>query len=344
MQTKIITLLGVAVLAASASPAGVLQATRGGGELYAVQGVDSLRIGRLGGPEEAIAVPEGTSLHDLVPTPSGWMAAGHKATENGTELLLLEEVEGTINLLPSPDVAGARLSGQPILLIQDDALTGLVWAAGNELRGLEIWAADWLHGKWGEPELIASKGPGSQVAPRALVLEDGTWLVVWAAYDGEDDEIVWSRRIQGAWSKPARVAADNAVPDITPRLLAVDGGALLAWSWYDGNDYRMKTSRFTGGEWSKPEIFGEKGSLYPSVIQTENGGLLLYKTVEPATWTVLAFDRQGVATRRAVVSDDAEDRPLLAIDKGHGALLRWQSRDGRLDMTRDLAAAWQELP
>jgi hypothetical protein len=272
------------------------------------------------------------------------MAAGHKATEDGTELLILEEVEGKIHLLPNPDVSGSKLSGQPILLIQDDALAGLVWAAGNELRGLEIWAAEWLHGKWAEPELIASKGPGSQVAPRALVLEDGSWLVVWAAYDGEDDEIVWSRRSQGAWSHPERVADDNVVPDITPRLLAVDGGALLAWSWYDGNDYRMKAARFTGGGWSKPEIFGEKGSLYPSVIQTDDGGLLLYKTVEPATWTVVGFDRQGVASRRAVVSEDAEDRPLLAIDEGHGALLMWESRDGRLDLPQDRAAAWQELP
>ncbi len=338
------TLLGLAVLAASTSAAGVLQAIREGGELYAVQGRDSLRVGRLGGTEEEVEVPAGTSIHDLEPTRTGWLAAGHLATADGTELLLLEKTEGTISSIPVPRVVGAKLSGQPILLIQDDAMAGLVWAAGNELRGLEIWAAEWLHGKWGEPELVSPKGPGSQVAPRALVLEDGSWLAAWAAYDGEDDEIVWSRRTQGEWTEPARVTGDNAVPDITPRLLAIDGGALLAWSWYDGNDYRMKTSRFGAGKWTEPETFGEKGSLYPSVIQTDEGGLLLYKTVEPASWTVLALYRQGVASRRAVGADDSEDRPLLAIDEAQGALLRWQAGDGRFDLARDRAAAWQELP
>ena len=296
MRMKILSLLGVAALVASTSVAGVLQSTREGGELYAVQGRDTLRIGRLGGAEQEVDIASGASLHTLEPTSSGWLAAGHRATADGTELLLIEESEGTIQSLPVPQVPGARLSGQPILLIQDDSLAGLVWAAGNELRGLEIWAAEWLHGKWGEPELVSPKGPGSQVAPRALVLEDGSWLVVWAAYDGQDDEIVWSLRSRGEWAKPERVAGDNAVPDITPRLLAIDRGALLAWSWYDGNDYRMKTSRFLDRSWTNPESFGEKGSLYPTVIQTYVGGLLLYKTVEPASWTVLALDRQGVTS------------------------------------------------
>ena len=97
-------------------------------------------------------------------------------------------------------------------------------------------------------------------------------------------------------------------------------------------------------DWSEHESFGDKGSLYPTVIQTDEGGLLLYKTVEPASWTVLALDRQGVASRRAVVTDDSEDRPLLAIDEARGALLRWQTADGRFDLVRDRAAAWQDLP
>jgi hypothetical protein len=341
---KLITLLGVLALAASTSAAGVLQATRGGGELYAVQERETLRIGRLEGSEDLIPIPRGASIHEFEPLGSGWLAAGYHPSGDGTELFLIERRDGSMERLPVPQVEGATLSNQPIAMIQDGTLAGLVWAAGSDMRSLEIWAAEWLHGKWGEPELVAAKGPGSQVAPRAVVLEDGSWLVVWAAFDGEDDEIVWSLRGQGEWTKPARVAADNAVPDITPQLLAIDRGALVAWSWYDGNDYRMKTARFTAGEWTNPGSFGAKGSVYPSVVQTDDGGLLLYKTVEPATWTVLAFDRQGVAQRRAVVAEDSEDRPVLAIDEGRGALLRWQGGGGSFDLARDRAAAWQELP
>ena len=344
MPTKIITLLGVLALAASASPAGVLQATRGGGELYAVQDRETLRIGRLEGSEDLIPIPSGASIHELEPLGSDWLATGHHPSGDGTELFLLERRDGSMERLPVPQVEGAKLSNQPIAMIQDGRLAGLVWAAGNDMRSLEIWAAEWLHGKWGEPELVSPQGPGSQVAPKAVVLEDSSWLVAWAAFDGEDDEIVWSRRELGEWTKPSRVTEDNAVPDITPALATIDGGAVLAWSWYDGNDYRMKTSRFFEGQWSEARSFGEKGSLYPSLVQGNDGPVLLYKTVEPATWTVLQLDRQGRADRSAAISGDTEDRPLLTIDEGRGAVLKWQGPDGQLDRSLDRAAAWQELP
>ena len=343
-RTKIITLLGVVALAASASAAGVLQATRGGGELYAVQERETLRIGRLEGSEDLIPVPRGASIHEIEPLGLDWLATGHQPSGDGTELLLLVGRDGSVERLPAPQVEGAKLSNQPIAMIQDGVLVGLVWAAGADMRSLEIWAAEWLHGKWGEPELVSPQGPGSQVAPRAVVLDDSSWLVVWAAFDGEDDEIVWSRRETGEWTKPSRVAEDNAVPDITPALATIDGGAVLAWSWYDGNDYRMKVARFFGSPWTDAKPFGEKGSLYPSLVQGNEGPLLLYKTVEPATWTVLQLDRQGRAARSAAVAGDAEDRPFLTIDEGRGAVLKWQGLDGQLDRSLDRAAAWQELP
>jgi len=343
-RTKIITLLGVVALTASASAAGVLQATRGGGELYAVQQRETLRIGRLEGSQDLIPIARGVSIHEIEPLGSDWLATGHHPSGDGTELLLLVGRDSSVERLPAPQVEGAKLSNQPIAMIQDGVLVGLVWAAGADMRSLAIWAAEWLHGKWGEPELVSPQGPGSQVAPRAVVLDDSSWLVVWAAFDGEDDEIVWSRRETGEWTKPSRVAEDNAVPDITPRLLSIDGGAILFWSWYDGNDYRMRSSRFLGGKWTAPKSFGEKGSLYPSVIQTADGGMLLYKTVEPASWTVLAFDSQGAPSRQAVVDSDTEDRPMVVVDAARGALLRWQGADDELDASTDRAAAWQELP
>lgn len=344
MRAKIITLLGGAALIASVSAAGILQAMRGGGELYAVEGRDSLRIGRLGGAEKEVRVPPGASIHELEPFGTGWLAAGHLPKGDGTELLLLMERDGSIERLPVPQGEGAKLSNQPIAMTQDESLVGLVWASGNDMRSLEIWAAEWLHGKWGDPELVAAKGPGSQLAPRAVVLEDSSWLVVWAAFDGEDDEIVWSRRDRGEWTKPRRVADDNAVPDITPALATIDGGAVLAWSWYDGNDYRLKLSRYLDGRWTEAMSFGERGSLYPSVVQGESGPLVLYKTVEPASWTVLELDRQGIGKRRAVVAVDVEDRPLLTIDSSREVLLRWQSDESGFSLELNRVAAWQELP
>ncbi len=98
---KISALLGVAVLAASASAAGVFQATREGGELYAVQGRETLRIGRLGGIEEEVEIPAGASVQDLEPT-AFWLAGrGHSPTPEGTKLLVLEQSEARSTRFPS---------------------------------------------------------------------------------------------------------------------------------------------------------------------------------------------------------------------------------------------------
>lgn len=171
---------------------------------------------------------------------------------------------------------------------------------------------------------VASPGPGSQMALTATVLEDGSWLAAWAAFDGEDTEIVWSRAVDGRWSTPSAVARGNRVPDITPHLLAVRGGALLAWSQYDGNDYRVMMARFGEDAWQLPKILGGPGTLYPG-FQAGKTPVLVFQQVVPATWEVIALDEKGRMKRRGSVASDRDEPPLVERVDAQGALLSWSN-------------------
>ena len=175
-------------------------------------------------------------------------------------------------------------------------------------------------------------------------MDDGSWLLVWAAVDGEDDEILWSVRREEIWSNPARVHRDNSVPDVTPALVAIDGGALAAWSWFDGNDYRLRQARFDGESWGEPEVFGEKGSLEPGYTVHGESVRLLYRTIAPPTWTVVELDRTGTKSRRAIWTGDIDERPLVLAGDEVEAGLRWPQGAGESDADRQQAVPWKAKP
>jgi hypothetical protein len=195
------------------------------------------------------------------------------------------------------------------------------------------------------PQIVAPPGPGSQLALTAARLADGSWLLAWSAFDGKDDEIVWARERNGAWSRPQRVAADNTVPDTTPALTAVPGGALLAWSRYDGNDYRVVTSRFRNGKWTRPETAAGAGTFYPTFEPTGSGKpLLLYRTADPQGWEALAVDTAGRPVRRAAVpvasASAAKARPQIT-ETAEGVSFRWPAAAGP---GAERAAVWERKP
>lgn len=335
LQTILLFCFGIAMLA-SASRAEVLQSSGQGGSLWTQRDGAEIRDGRVGKGEIRAQLPPGATLRDLEPTTDGWLAAGRFPMSEGTELLIVAGDEGGADLLPVPQRGPGRYRGQPVLLLERQELVGLAWAEGNGPREMEIWAAPWQDGEWGRSELVSAKGPGSQVAPVGVVLGDGSWMLLWAAHDGEDDEIVASRRVGAIWTQPERIHSANEVPDATPDILPINGGALAVWSWFDGNDYRLKSARWIGGSWHESEAFGGKGSGEPVLLETEKAIHLLYPSVEPPTWTVLELDRAGNEQRVAVVSKTTHEQPLLLLDEEGGDRLRWATVDRPLE--------WRDLP
>jgi len=146
------------------------------------------------------------------------------------------------------------------------------------------------------------------------VLADGTWLLAWSAFDGEDDEVMWSAHRNERWTEPRRVAAGNHVPDVTPALRSDGGGALLVWSRYDGNDYRLVLSRFAGGRWGSAEWAGGRGTILPRW----QGETLTFRDAAAGAWVAARLDATDRLRAEAALAAPPEPRPVA--ERGDGAV------------------------
>jgi len=267
-------------------------------------------------------LPNGASLDVTAALGSGWLAAGTQPTGTETkpassrDLLLLTGNGQTVSTLPAPPGKTAALRQEPLPLVEDGRLTGLVWLEGESRRSFGVRFAVWTGTAWDTPEVVAPPGPGSQLALTAAHLHDGSWVLAWSAFDGHDDEIVWSHRVNGAWSRPQRVAADNSVPDITPALTAAGETALLAWSRYEPalGEYRVVMSRLVQGHWTAPQAAAPPGSLFPTFEAAAPGSLrMLYRTAMPQGWEIVEMDTAGHALRHAAVTAAESARPVVSV-------------------------------
>ncbi|MGB6848754.1 MAG: hypothetical protein WBG05_11195 [Thermoanaerobaculia bacterium] len=334
----------VLLMVSSPGAAGDLVQATNDGSLYLLGRGETARLGVAGSDEQVLELPAGARVYELVATIDGWVATGSLPSENGFDLLVMQDREGGRHTLAPPAGRQGRYRVQAVALVDEGHLAGVAWIEGDQQEVFEVWAAVWDGANFGEPEVVSPVGPGAQLALEGAVLDDGSWLLVWAAVDGEDDEIMWSVRREESWSTPSRLHSDNHVPDVTPALVAIDGGALAAWSWFDGNDYRLRMARFDGEGWSLPEVFGEKGSLEPGFTVHGESVRLLYKTIAPPSWTLEEIDRTGAKTRRAVWSGDITERPLVLGGDEVDAGLQWPQGSGDLDAGRKWPVPWEAEP
>lgn len=278
-----------------------------------VAGVHELQMVSAAGVRLELPLEAGVRFRRAVTVDDGWIAAGVR--DDRTLLLVrardvtgLERPERTVT--PSP---GGRFVADPVPLVADGRLHGLAWLAGRTPRTLGVRYAAREGDGWGPTEVVSEPGPGSQLALTGTILDGETVHLAWSAFDGNDDEVVWSRRSGGSWTEPARIGTDNLVPDITPTLTALDGRPVVAWSRYDGRtrSYRLVLSRRDGDAWSTPETFGPAGSLYPRFDATEAGTLLLFREAVSGDWTVLRLDGDLRPTARASVESSGDEGPAV---------------------------------
>lgn len=299
----------VSVSAAAARPVAV-----GGGE--------SVRIATQGGSVALPATP-GLVIENVAGTAARWVAAG---TVPGGLAVFAGDGERATRL-PAPPAARARLLGEPLPLLDDGgALAGLAWLEGAGARSAAVRFARWDGVRWEAPVNVSAPGPGSQLALAATALADGTLLLAWSAFDGEDDEVLWSAWDGRAWSRPARLAADNAVPDVTPALAVVEGGAIAAWARFDGASYTVVAARFAAGRWSAPAPVAPSGTAFPALEPTAAGARLVARSALPRGWLVVDLDEDARPGRRALATVAAGARPVVE-DVGGGVTLAWPGQD-----------------
>lgn len=263
------------------------------------------------GSRVILPLPKTALVHTLEAAAESWFAAGVDVAPAGRRLVVLKGAGSKVKELPAPVVQASKQLREPTVLMGKAGFVGLAWIEGRGSRLQAVRAARWTVGGWREAVTVSPPGPGSQMALTSAFLGDGSWMLAWAAFDGEDDEIFWSRFDGSHATKPERLGLDNSVPDITPCLWASQAGVLAAWSRYDGNDYRLHLARFTGLSWSSPEMVGPKGSLYPTFHAGQQGSMLLYMTAAPRAWVVAELDDQGHARRQMTFETFHSERPLL---------------------------------
>ncbi len=295
------------------------------GLLLAVSG-RRVRAEWRGGRARAPRLRRGERLASVADLGRGWVAAGVRAAGTGdgaTELFLVEsDSRGRRRLPPPAAVPGGRLRLLPVPLTEDGRLSGLAWLEGDHPLRTAVRAADWTGAGWGPTRTVSPPGPGSQTGLAATVLEDGSTLLVWSAFDGEDDEILWSRRRGDGWGAPRRLHPGNSTPDVTPAVIATRRGALAFWGRLDGGAYRLFFSRFAGGGWSPPRPATTTGSLFPALHRAPQGLFLVYRSAAPQGWGVAELDAEGRILRRALVAAAPGPRPALAAADGDGPTLR----------------------
>jgi hypothetical protein len=198
--------------------------------------------------------------------------------------------------LPNPSSSRESLQLAPTWLA-GQRIPHLVWLEGDDPQGLEIRAAAWNGKRWTRHHTIAPRAPGSQLALTGVEFA-GQPLVVWTAFDGQDDEVLWSLLTDKHWSHPRRLDSDNRVPDVAPVLAVASGGVLAAWNRLEGDAYRVAYARFDGRSWSAVTFAGPAGSSTPAFVEGAHTLGLLYRTGSPAGFELLELDTAGRPTGR----------------------------------------------
>ncbi len=321
---KLLATAALVLLAASAAEAQLGRTVDAGGGLYLQQSFDRALIREPSGKASELALPPGTTLYRIEPLTGGWIVAGELDALGRSDLLLLRGESGARTPVPAPPNPDEHpMRGNPVPLVERGELVALAWIAGPGVMQSAVYASLWSGVDWSPVELVSPAGPGTQIALTGAVLADGSWLLLWSAYDGTDDEIVWSRREAGAWSAPERLHEANDKPDIGPSVIATGRGALAAWSSSDGTTYRVKLAGFENGAWRELEIAGPRGSVHPTLTHGDGSVLMLYRTVVPPTWTVHELGERGQPLRQAVVAHESTFRPGLALESGTVPTLEW---------------------
>jgi hypothetical protein len=295
----------------------------------------SATVEQPGGRRKQIRLRSQERLTDFAETRSGWAAAGTRARAGGRDILVVEQSAAGLERLPEPGSQTEPLRLQPHLMIAGNEVGGLAWLEGKEPGSMSVRAANWTGTEWQPVEIVSPPLKGSQTGLSGAVLADGSWLLVWAAFDGHDDEIYWSQKKNRSWSPPRRLAPNNSWPDVTPTVVATQAGALVAWSRYDGNDYRLTVSSFDRSRWQPPQTVGGKGSVDPQLTILDRNIFLLFNTASTATWSVLELQTTGRVRRQTSVEGPGNERPVLTWTSSHLVGLRSPS-------VREATGQWGE--
>lgn len=294
---------------------------RGAGAPAVWQDRDGWRL-EMAGRSTRLPAAAGDQFTSVAALADGWLAAGFRPAAAGSELILLRGSGEKVAAVAPPPGSTASFRLWPVLVADGSQPVGLAWLEGEESRSYGVRWSPWTEAGFAPPVEIAPPGPGSQLALAAARLEDGRTLLVWAAFDGTDDEIVAAVGAGREWTAPVPVGRGNDVPDITPDVVAVAGGALVAWSRFDDGEYRVAVARLADGRFAELAAAGPPGSLFPTFESGDGDPVLLWHDARSDAWVLAELRGDEALVERARVAGDDDWRPVGTVT-GRAAELRF---------------------
>ena len=267
------------------------------------------------------ALGDAERLTSIVELRDGWAAAGQIVGDGRSRIVVVSADSQGMRHLSLPEKGAPALQLGPRLLTDGGRLRGVAWVEGPTARETAVRARVWTGAAWSEAVTVSPAGRGTQTGLAAATLRDGTELLIWSAYDGYDDEILFSENRGGQWSEPERVSAGNREPDVMPTLAATDRGALAAWNRGGENGYELVVATYRNGRWT--EIRSRTDGLFPRLL-TRSGSH--YLTFRAEDWTVAELSVRGRELRTAQSSESPRDRPALEVEALTGPRFRWPER------------------
>jgi hypothetical protein len=131
---------------------------------------------------------------------------------------------------------------------------GTTWVVWTVLKGNNsdlYFTTSLKEGEWAEPTQIITNLSSNSAA---MILVDRTsspW-VVWSGFDGQDDEIFFTRWNGTDWDFPLMINDDNSTPDIIPSLTLNDEGfPVVRWLGFADDGYLLLAKEWNGFSWDE---------------------------------------------------------------------------------------------
>lgn len=239
---------------------------------------------------------------------------------------------------------------RPRIAMDNDANAIVAWYQHDGSFN-RIFKSEYRSGTWVHPaDASDSIGPEEDSADPELAMDNnGNAIIVWKAYDGNNDQIFKSEYRNGAWAHPSSLS-DNLSPaseDATnvKVVMSDSGSALVVWLQSDGSDRHVFKSEYQNGAWIHPAFLADNLSLNgqdakdPAVAIDQDGNGVIVWTQSDGEYDqiFLSENRTGAwetpTSAHDNMSPDSVDSQYakVAMDDQGQSVVMWQQQDSNGD-------------